>query len=251
MIKAFFIAFSTYSKIPVPQLPWKEADMKYVLCFFPWVGAVIGAVVFLWHWFCTAFAIGGICQVLIGTAIPVAVTGGFHLDGYMDTMDALHSYQERDRKLAILKDAHIGAFAVLMLLFNGLLYMAAYSEIAGASNLAAFCCSFFLSRTLSGIAVVHFPAAKKEGTLFFFSDTAHKKTVRTVLYLQLALCSAFLVKVSVKTGGMILFVAAISFLSYYYRSKKEFGGITGDTAGYFVTVCETAAAVAAAVGSRL
>ena len=42
VIKSFFIAFSIYSKIPVPQFAWKEEDMRYTLCFFPWVGAVIG-----------------------------------------------------------------------------------------------------------------------------------------------------------------------------------------------------------------
>ena len=32
-----------------------------------------------------------------------------------------------------------------------------------------------------------------------------------------------------------------------YRSKKELGGITGDTAGYFVLLCECSMLVAAAV----
>ena len=45
----------------------------------------------------------------------MAVTGGFHIDGFMDTMDAFHSYKPREEKLAILKDSHIGAFAVIML----------------------------------------------------------------------------------------------------------------------------------------
>lgn len=43
------------------------------------------------------------------------ITGGIHIDGYMDTMDAVHSYGNREKKLEILKDSHIGAFAVIML----------------------------------------------------------------------------------------------------------------------------------------
>ena len=39
IIKSFFIAFSMYSKIPMPQFQWKDEDMRYALCFFPWVGA--------------------------------------------------------------------------------------------------------------------------------------------------------------------------------------------------------------------
>ena len=41
-LKALCIAFSIYSKIPVPIFDWKEKEMKYQLIFFPWVGAVIG-----------------------------------------------------------------------------------------------------------------------------------------------------------------------------------------------------------------
>jgi len=114
IIKSFFIAFSMYSKIPMPQFQWKDEDMRYALCFFPWVGAVIGALWYLWKWFCDRFAVGTLCYAVVGTAIPLLVTGGFHVDGFLDTCDALHSYQPRDRKLEILKDSHIGAFAVIM-----------------------------------------------------------------------------------------------------------------------------------------
>ena len=43
VLNGLFIAFSMYSRIPVPQAEWEGAGMGYVLCFFPTVGAVIGA----------------------------------------------------------------------------------------------------------------------------------------------------------------------------------------------------------------
>ena len=126
MIKSCIVAFSMYSKIPMPQFEWKEEDMHYMLCFFPWVGAVIGVCIYLWNMLCAALSIGRTCYVLVAVAIPILVTGGFHVDGFMDTMDALHSYQSRERKLEILKDSHIGAFAVIMLAAYGLLYGGAF-----------------------------------------------------------------------------------------------------------------------------
>ena len=57
VIKSFFIAFSIYSKIPVPQFAWKEEDMRYTLCFFPWVGAVIGLCFLLWNRFAGVYGI--------------------------------------------------------------------------------------------------------------------------------------------------------------------------------------------------
>ena len=46
IIKSFIIAFSMYSKLPMPHTEWNEEDMRYVMCFFPWIGIVIGAVVY-------------------------------------------------------------------------------------------------------------------------------------------------------------------------------------------------------------
>ena len=48
LLKAMAIAFSIYSKIPVPQFEWKEEDMEYMMCFFPWIGGVIGLFFFGW-----------------------------------------------------------------------------------------------------------------------------------------------------------------------------------------------------------
>ena len=41
---SFKIAFAMFSKIPVPQAEWTKENMKYMFCFFPFIGAVIGAV---------------------------------------------------------------------------------------------------------------------------------------------------------------------------------------------------------------
>ena len=170
--KSIAIAFSMYSKIPMVQFEWKEEDMRYSMCFFPLVGIVIGLLSWCWWLFCQQFGIGKMCFAFVGLAIILLVTGGIHMDGYMDTMDALHSYGSREKKLEILKDSHIGAFAVIMTVLYVLIAAGAYSEIKNYSVMASFCGSYFLSRIFSAIAVVSFPCAKKEGTLYMFADAA-------------------------------------------------------------------------------
>lgn len=246
VIKSFFISFSIYSKIPVPQFAWKEEDMKYTLCFFPWVGALIGLLTWLWAVFCQYFSVGPLCFAMLGTAIPILVSGGFHVDGFLDTMDALHSYQGRERKLEILKDSHIGAFAVIMLALYYLIYIGAYSEIQNTQAMAVLGAGFFLSRTLSGISVVCFQPAKEDGMLYLFADSAQKRIVKISLFGQLVLCIALLLFLSVQAGAFVIAAAGLSFAYYRSRSYREFGGITGDLAGWFVTLCEGAMAVAAA-----
>ncbi len=67
VIKSFFIAFSIYSKIPVPQFAWKEEDMRYTLCFFPWVGAVIGLCFLLWNRFAGVYGIPSTARAAVGS----------------------------------------------------------------------------------------------------------------------------------------------------------------------------------------
>ncbi len=247
ILKSLIIAFSIYSQIPVPQFEWKEEDMKYMLCFFPWIGAVIGGCVYLWGCLCGLFDVGAMCHTLTGAAIPLMITGGFHADGFMDTMDAFHSYQPKEKKLEILKDSHIGAFAVIMLALYGMVYVGAFSEIVDKSLLRIVCGGFFLSRCLSGVSVVSFPPAKKDGMLYLFAGSSQKTTVKWTLYLQSIACICFMLWQSLSAGAIVAATAFFAFAYYYYRTKREFGGITGDTAGYFVLVCEAGMMIAAAV----
>ena len=115
MISTVIVAFSMFSAIPMPQTEWTNKSMRYALCAFPLIGAVIGALVCLWRFVCLRMEFSewilaaGIC------VLPVLVTGGIHLDGFCDTADALASHQDTEKKLQILKDPHMGAFAAIWL----------------------------------------------------------------------------------------------------------------------------------------
>ena len=233
IIKGFVIAFSIYSKIPVPQFDWKEEDMQYHLCFFPLIGLIIGALEASWFFLGNAVGISHLCKTLIAV--------GFHMDGFMDTMDAFHSYQDKEKKLAILKDPHIGAFSVLMLVLYYLIYGAAYVELTELSAILVVGIGFALSRSLSGIGVVSLKAAKKDGMLAYFADSAQKKRVLAVVY------SGCMIYVNLWAGLAAVVVALLCYGYYSWKSRKEFGGINGDTAGYFVSLCENVMAVAVAI----
>lgn len=247
LLKSILISFSIYSKIPVPQFPWEEKDMKYILCFFPWIGIIIGLLVYGWSYLCFRYQIGTLCYALIATSIPLMVSGGFHTDGFMDTMDAFHSYQPKERKLEILKDSHIGAFSVIMFALYYLIYVGAVSEVQSLRYCAIYCCSFLIARTLSGIGVVTFRSAKQDGLLYTFASGAHKTIVKVTLYLQLIAGIAFMLWIAWVPAFMALAAGFLTFVYYRVKSFRELGGITGDTAGYFVTICELAFVLAAAV----
>lgn len=251
LFKSMIIAFSIYSKIPVPQFAWKEEDMEYMMCFFPWIGGVIGLVFYGWLALCEKVQIGALCRACVAVAIPLIISGGFHVDGYMDTMDAFHSYQSREKKLEILKDSHIGAFAAIMLMLYYLIDLAALSEVVTGKAAFAVAAVFFLARCLSGIGVVTLKSAKKEGLLYTFASGAQKKRVRLALYVQFIGCIALMVAVSGIYGIVAAVTGVLCFFYFKWKSYRELGGITGDTAGWYVTVCEAAAAVAVAVALHI
>lgn len=248
--KSLIIAFSLFSKVPVPSFKWDERDMQYAFIFFPWIGALIGGLLMLWDWVCRSFSIGQPAFVLIGCALPIIVTGGFHVDGYMDTMDALKSYKGREDRLEILKDPHIGAFSVIMLVLYGLIFVAAFFEM-DASLIPVFAVGFFLSRTLSGFAAVTVKNARGEGILFTFSSSAGRApaVVRSFLVIQFLAAGALMVWLNPIAGSACVAGALLTYIYYIYKSKKELSGITGDTEGWFVCICEAVLALILAVYS--
>ena len=238
ILKAIDVAFSMYSKIPMPRFTWGSSDMKYHLCFFPFVGAVIGGLEYGWFLFAGLLNLGEIIKIMIAITIPLLITGGFHVDGYMDTMDAFHSYQPREKKLEILKDPHIGAFSVICLTIYMLLAVGFLSEINNKEAVAVLCFSFFIARALSGLSLMYFKNAKDTGMLSTSKETADKKIVKVSLEIELILALGLMLFINWKYGAISIATFAITFLYYYRMSKKNFGGITGDLAGFYVCISE-------------
>src|SRR5699024_7231861 len=109
------VAFGMFSAVPAPQPAWNEKNMRYALCAFPLVGAAVALVFGAWGWAAAALDLPVLLRAAGFCLLPVWITGGIHLDGYADTCDALASYASQEERLAILKDPHCGAFAVIRL----------------------------------------------------------------------------------------------------------------------------------------
>ncbi len=243
LIKAAFIGISMYSALPMPQFNWEERPLKFAIAFFPWVGIITGGLFYLWFNLAEYYSLPAFVRACVGAAIPLMVTGGIHLDGFMDTTDALRSYQSRERRLEILKDPHIGAFAVIGVIIYGLVYLPALSLI-GLKGAAVLSMGFFLSRTFSGMSVVTFQNAAGEGTLYTFSAGREGSSVKLMLLIQMCACAALMIITGGLSGVLCVCAAIAVFIYYRWRSYEVFGGITGDLAGWFLCLCELAMALA-------
>ena len=161
LYESLVIAFSTYSSIPMPKVDWNDENMKYTICFFPLIGAVIGGISWLFAALAAALRIGVILRSAVLVLIPLAVTGGIHLDGLLDAADALSSWKPRQERLAIMKDSHCGAFAVIWCCAYFLASFGVFSEMktSSPSCMAQLLLTYMTARAYSGLALLTFPKA--------------------------------------------------------------------------------------------
>ena len=238
-----------YSKIPMPQSEWTDENMSLAMCFFPWVGAVIG----LASW--VVYQAGGwladrqetlssgipgssnLFLTILLVLIPIFITGGIHLDGFLDTSDALSSWQTTERRLEILKDPHTGAFAIIACCSYFLAAFGIWTE-AKSLDIGILGIGFILSRTLSGFGVCKFPCAKKSGLAATFAEAADRKRCTIVLIIEMILCMAAMIWLDPLRGAFACAAAVLVCLGCRHLSMQKFGGITGDTQGFFLQVCE-------------
>lgn len=235
-----FAAISFYSRIPVPSKWIGKERSKYMLAFLPVTGLLTGGCASLFFLLCEKFALSVPCMVLGYSALPLLITGGFHLDGFLDVEDAVRSYKSREEKLKILKDAHIGAFAVIAFVTYALLWGFALFfllERASWGELVILCLLFFIARAACGISSLVLQCAKQDGLLK--EETKDCKIGMLIaLSLQLLAGLVFAAIIDWWSTAWIIVMMGLFFLYYAFFCRKHFGGITGDCAGFFVTVSE-------------
>ena len=235
----------------MPQFEWKEESMRFFICFLPLVGAIVGAILWVWGAFCDLYNIGSVLFASIATIIPLLVTGGIHMDGFCDTVDAISSRQSHERMLEILKDAHIGAFALIYCVIYILIVFGLFSEIGIGSAFHVVCAGFVLSRTIAAISAVTFDNARKGGFLVSFTEKANKSAVIISMTILALLATLFMLKLSFFAGIVSVIFALLVFLCYYFVTNNKFGGVTGDTTGFLIQISELALLLGAFLGTML
>ena len=252
------VAFSMYSAVPVPQVQWEKRTMRWALGFLPLVGVLIGALEWLWFRFCTHFASEGLFYAVGAALIPLFVSGGIHLDGLCDTCDALCSYGDREKRLAILKDPHVGAFGPMWLIAFLLAEVGCFAQIyARPALLPLAVCGFAVARCMGGCKVVLTPCAKDSGLAHLFAENSDKKAVAValilemLLYLTVAGLLVYAVPHGLTAGKVLVAVLLVWHGVHEHIARHIFGGITGDLAGFYISIAELLALACAALGGLM
>lgn len=251
MLKSLISAFLMYSRIPMPQIEWKEENRRYALGLFPLIGAVIGGLLVLWRIICDRLAIGQLLFAVVAVFLPILITGGIHADGFCDVNDARASYADQEKRLSIMSDPHIGSFAVIRICIYLLLQTGLMSQLISVRQTLLIACGYVLSRSLSGFSAVTFKCAKRDGSLQSFVKPSHR-TVTVIMTCIWAISAYCAMLICNYTQGIAAASASfLVFLYYRYIAYHDFGGITGDLCGWFLQLCEIWMLAAAVFANRI
>ena len=133
--------------------------------FFPVVGLIIGGMIYL-IWLVFSSLSPSIISALI-LAGWVYITGGLHIDGFADTIDALSGGKNRQEILNIMKDVHTGAKGTLGIIILMLIKFALITGIVASLKLRNLVCVPILSRWSMLLGCYLTPYVREQGTAKF------------------------------------------------------------------------------------
>ena len=127
-LTALMMAWGTYLAIPCPYKVWDDALRPWQIVCLPPVGLVVGGIWALCAGIFAKLGFAGFLAAAILATVPFLVTGFFHLDGFLDCCDAILSRRDLATRQKILKDSHVGSFAVVCTIFLMLAMFAAFRD---------------------------------------------------------------------------------------------------------------------------
>ncbi len=236
-MKKFFTAFSMcqsmFLSIPFPCKNWDESLRAYMLLFLPVIGLEIGIICYALSLIMNMLMLPGAVRAFILCAAPFILSGRIHLDGFMDVSDAVGSWRPIEKRRAILKDSHVGSFAVINAV---LLILAQFAIIFSVINVVKLEIIIFIpiiSRCCSALAVLNLKPIEQS------QYAGRRKTPINIIVPLLTLCvsigACYFVcgKYVLATVGCI-----VGYVLSLIKAYRCLDGINGDAAGYALTIGE-------------
>ena len=234
-LHAFVMCQSMFCAIPAPQV-WDEAAKDKMLLFLPILGLELGAVWAGIAWLCSLLNLPKLVAALALSIYPYIVTGFIHLDGYMDVTDAVKSWRDLERRREILKDSHVGSFAVIGVILLALSQFAFFASAPAEANYLILIFVPAVSRCCSTLAVMGLKP---------MSTSQYARQKKPVVHLAvLAVMLAVFLAAGFLLCGRYGFTLLGSLAGYGYalrRAYQSLAGMNGDISGYALTIGELCA----------
>ena len=240
-MKEYFYAFSMcqsmFCSIPFPCHVWEEnARSKMLLCL-PLVGLEIGLIWAFLGWLCRYLDLNSTVTALLMTVLPFLLTGFIHLDGFMDVTDAVGSCRDLQKRRAILKDSHVGSFAVIGIVILMLSQFAFFSAVKPETSLWVLVLIPAISRTAAGLAVLTLPSMSTSQ----YHD--QKKNKGQIVFMALVLAGLTVLSLVCFRKEGLAAIGCLAGLGLALRKGyRSLQGMNGDISGFSITLGELSAA---------
>lgn len=235
--------------IPMPRVG--KGALAWARMWFPVVGLGIGAllagsdyVLREGYWALTGFGFPALLLAALLITFLVVITRALHLDGFMDTCDALFGGDSAERRLEIMRDSRVGSFAVAGAVCLLLISFAAIVSLWPPGRFWALLVIPCLSRWVMVVTMAAFPYARNEdglGSAFLQGGTRAQTLIATLLAIAAAIVFAG------PTGIVLPVVAVIVALAVGQFATTRLGGVTGDVYGAVNELAMMAMLVAASL----
>ncbi|CEP68678.1 Cobalamin (vitamin B12) biosynthesis CobS,cobalamin-5-phosphate synthase [Moorella glycerini] len=239
-LNAFLTALQFLTRIRLSYGDNSPAAFQQSVAFFPLVGLLLG-IILAGAWQVLSYLVPATARAGLVLALAVFLSGGLHLDGFIDSMDGLFSGRERERILAIMKDSHVGAHgvtAVVTLLVVKYSLLTALPPghlwLAGLPLPPLLVLMPVLSRWAMVPALTCFPYARKEGVGTLFQAGRGRRSL-SIATLITALLSWLIMGLP---GLVYLLLVALVSLGWCGWVRRLLGGLTGDTYGALAEITE-------------
>ncbi len=229
------MSLSMFSLIPMPML-WRPEAMELVIPLFPLIGLLLGALwmgsfILLKIWLAPLFL-----KAFLLWIFPLIVSGFIHIDGFMDTADAVFSRQELAKKYRILKDPQMGAFGVIAFVCAALLGFSALASLPENTNFFGFLLIPFISRCLSALCLLYFKPFSDSGFGASFFPGGRWRILWLWSLFGLGIFLGYFL------GGLSLLLVLIGMAivsgSLGYWLFRQFRGFSGDLCGFVLVMSE-------------
>ncbi len=226
LIKSFFGALTFYTIIPLP-LNW-ELDFSKIGRWLPIIGLIIGGFLAIIDLILQYLGMPNLTRSTLIIALWVAITGGLHLDGVMDTADGF-AVMDPKRRLDVMRDSVTGAFGVMGGILVLLLKTAALTDLTESRGLALITVAM-CGRWGQLVAIAFYPYLRETGKGMFPKQGI--KPIQDTL-ISLVLLIGISVIMGIIALKLVLINLGISIIIGYYFYRK-LGGFTGDVYGAVV-----------------
>lgn len=233
-MRGFFTALHFLTRLKIHnKIIFVQEDYQKSTAFFPLVGLIIGILLLILAYF-SEFIMQPFTTAVFLILFEAFLTGGLHLDGFMDSCDGLLSGRERSKMLEIMKDSRVGAMGVLSVIGLLLLKAVLLTELPRSLLFSVILVMPMLGRMAMVYAIAGFSYARNEGLGSVFHGTASTKMLWPFLY------SLLIFLFIIPYGYLYLSLPMLAICTYFLarRINTVLGGFTGDIYGMLNEISE-------------